>query len=145
MQKRSENLRSAVFFEYCVMNGIRISTIDKPPNFWHGYLMERLLFKNRYRIPSARLRYWDYTQSGHYFITIKTQHNLPYFGVIRNRIMGLSEIGLIAADELLKIPIIRPYVGMDEWAVMPNHIHVILYIKLRPAVETPSEGVSTDC
>ena len=51
--------------------------------------------------------------------------------------MKLSPIGEIARDELLKTPKIRSNVVIDEWVVMPNHVHVIFRI-LPPAgpVET---------
>ncbi len=41
-------------------------------------------FKNKYRIPSARLPHWDYRWAGAYFITICTQNRIHYFGEIVN-------------------------------------------------------------
>jgi REP element-mobilizing transposase RayT len=37
-------------------------------------------FQHKYRIPSARAPWWDYSQNGAYFITICTQHRVHYFG-----------------------------------------------------------------
>ena len=55
--------------------------------------------------------------------------------------MVLSDIGKIIADEWLKTEQIRPNVELDEWQVMPNHIHGIIILNNKP-VETPRRGVS---
>lgn len=52
-------------------------------------------FFNRFRIPSARLQYWDYGWNASYFITICTQKRTCYFGKIIDGRMELSEIGKI--------------------------------------------------
>ena len=43
--------------------------------------------------------------------------------------MQLSAIGEIVADEWQKPAIVRPYVVLDEWVVMPNHFHAIVGIQ----------------
>ena len=53
-------------------------------------------FQNKYRIPSARLQMWDYSNNGAYFITICTQNRHHFFGQIQNQKMQLSEIGKLA-------------------------------------------------
>ena len=98
-------------------------------------------FKGKYRIPSTRLSGWDYASPGDYFVTIVTQRRIPYFGEILGGDMRLSPIGKIVAEEWQKTPQIRPNVLLDEWVVMPNHIHGIIVITSR--VETPRRGVST--
>ena len=98
--------------------------------------MER--FKGKYRIPSARLPGWDYASPGYYFVTIVTHGRIPYFGDIADGKMRLSPIGEIVADEWRKTPRIRPNVQLDEWVVMPNHIHGIIVIN-----PTDDRGVST--
>ena len=99
--------------------------------------MER--FKGKYRIPSARLTGWDYASAGWYFVTLVTHVRLPYFGEIVRGEMRLSPIGEIVAEEWQKTAQIRPSVQLDEWVVMPNHIHGILVI----TVETPMSPVET--
>jgi len=101
--------------------------------------MER--FGGKYRIPSARLPEWDYSTPGYYFITIVTQDRYPYFGKIVSGEMVRSEIGEIVADEWQKTLVIRPNVLLDEWVIMPNHLHGIIIITSGP-VETPRWGVS---
>jgi len=97
-------------------------------------------FKGRYRIESTRLRGWDYAGAGAYFVTICTKDRAPFFGDVVDGDVILSPIGQIVADEWQKTPQIRPYVSLDEWVVMPNHLHGIIIIT---PVETPRRGVST--
>ncbi|MFI5133400.1 MAG: transposase [Chitinophagales bacterium] len=87
-------------------------------------------FKNKYRIPSARLQNWDYGSPGLYFITICTKNRECYFGKIKNSEMLLNELGLIANDEWIKTPQIRPDMNLElgEFIVMPNHFHAIIII-----------------
>lgn len=75
---------------------------------------------------SIRLKNFDYSSSNSYFITISTRNKEKHFGEIRNGIMGLSAIGNTAAIYLQKIPEIRTNVLLDEFTVMPDHIHCIL-------------------
>jgi len=87
-------------------------------------------FQNKYRIPSARWREWNYGDEGAYFITICTKQREHYFGEIENGQMQLSEIGKIARDEWLKSMKIRPDMNLDMecFVIMPNHIHGIVVI-----------------
>ncbi|MBI1813236.1 transposase [Candidatus Peregrinibacteria bacterium] len=86
------------------------------------------LFKGKYRNESARLRGWDYRWDGWYFITICTQYRRCWFGDIIDKTMRLSIAGHIVRDELLKTPLIRSSVWLDEWIIMPNHLHAIMVI-----------------
>jgi putative transposase len=99
-------------------------------------------FQNRYRIPSARLQNWDYGSNAAYFITICTQHRQCWFGHIQNGNRILSEIGNIANRYWQDISIHFPFVKLDEFIVMPNHIHGIIIIDKTASVETPDPGVS---
>jgi REP element-mobilizing transposase RayT len=97
------------------------------------------LFKNKYRIESARLQGWNYTTPGYYFVTICTKHKRHFFGKIRNGVMYFSPIGRIAADELRRTAIMRDHVVLDAWVIMPDHIHGIIGITNDdepPVVET---------
>jgi len=87
------------------------------------------LFKNKYRIASARLRGRDYAAAGWYFVTLCTRNRESFFGEIVEADVRLSAIGGIVAEEWQKTPTIRPNVELDEWIVMPNHIHRIIIIK----------------
>lgn len=87
-------------------------------------------FNNKYRIPSARLHSWDYSNSGLYFATICTKSHEHYFGEIIDGEMQLSEIGEIVESEWIKTFEMRPDMNleMDEYVVMPNHFHAIIII-----------------
>jgi len=69
---------------------------------------------------------FDYTQPGAYFITICTHDRIHLFGEIRDGKMVLNESGRIAYDEWMQTPKIRPDTTLDEFVVMPNHIHGII-------------------
>ncbi len=85
-------------------------------------------FKNQYRIPSTRLPCWDYSRNGYYFITICTQERRHYFGEIVDNKMNLSEIGKIVHKYWFEIPKHFSFVELDEFQIMPNHVHGILII-----------------
>jgi len=92
-------------------------------------------FLDKYRIPSARLPNWDYRWNGIYFITICPEGRNDYFGKISNRIMVLSEIGLLAQRIWNQIPTHFPFVDLDSFVIMPNHIHGILIIDKNEDIE----------
>ncbi|MDA3865216.1 MAG: hypothetical protein PF489_00550 [Salinivirgaceae bacterium] len=87
-------------------------------------------YKNKYRVPSARMRNWDYKWNAPYFVTICAQNRLCYFGNVVNGKMQLSEIGEIVKQEWLKTFEMRPDMNlqMGEWQIMPNHFHAIIVI-----------------
>ena len=85
-------------------------------------------FNDRYRIPSARLQKWDYGWNATYFITICTSGHDNYFGKITEGTIDLTEIGKMAQKYWLEIPYHFPFIKLDEFVVMPNHIHGILSI-----------------
>jgi REP element-mobilizing transposase RayT len=105
-------------------------------------------FQNKYRIPSARAQWWNYSANGCYFITICTAHREHLFGEIENGEMHLSDIGKIAHDYWYLIPEHFQFVNLDAFVVMPNHVHGIVVINKQNddrtiVVETPKLGVST--
>ena len=101
-------------------------------------------FKNKYRIESARLRPWDYSSPGWYSVTVCTKNKENFFCDVICGEMCLSEAGRIVSEEWSKNEIIRSNIALDDWIIMPNHIHGILVIVERAAnVETPCQGVST--
>ena len=81
-------------------------------------------FCGKYRIPSARLKNYDYASNGAYFITICTKNREHFFGQVTNGEMRLSNIGEIIADEWEKTAEIRKNVELGEWVVMPNHANI---------------------
>jgi REP element-mobilizing transposase RayT len=85
-------------------------------------------FQNKYRIPSARLKNWDYGANGAYFITICTQNRNHFFGEIVKTQFIASEMGTLAEKYWMEIPHHFPFVELGNFVVMPNHVHGILII-----------------
>ncbi len=81
-----------------------------------------------HRRRSIRLKGYDYSQAGGYFVTICVQNRECVFGEIRDEEVRLSSIGEIVQQEWLRTPIIRPHVELDKFVIMPNHIHGIIII-----------------
>lgn len=75
-----------------------------------------------------RYKGYDYSQNGLYFITICIKNRQEYFGDIVNDIMNLSVLGRVTEKCWLEIPKHFPFVLLDEFVIMPNHIHGILEI-----------------
>jgi REP element-mobilizing transposase RayT len=82
----------------------------------------------RHHRHSIRLQGYDYTQPGAYFITICAYQRECLFGEIQNGQMALNEYGRIAQACWEEIPRHFENVELDEWVVMPNHIHGIMVI-----------------
>lgn len=110
---------------------------------WHIYFNKMDdRFKSKYRISPARLSHWDYGSHGLYYITICTKDREHYFGEIvseqdvetnnieTQNIASLRQtcIGEIAYNNWLDIPNHFSFVELDEFVVMPNHIHGIIFI-----------------
>jgi REP element-mobilizing transposase RayT len=77
---------------------------------------------------SIRLKGYDYGQLGVYFITLCTHNKECWFGEIRDSQMCLNQLGKIVTQEWLRTPEIRSEITLDEWIVMPNHLHGIIII-----------------
>ena len=77
---------------------------------------------------SIRLKGYDYSQEGAYFITICCHNRQGIFGEIKNGKMHLNKYGKIAETEWRKTAVIRNNVELDEFIIMPNHVHGIIKI-----------------
>jgi putative transposase len=102
-----------------------------------------MTFDNKiHRRKSIRLRSYDYSQAGVYFITICTQNKECLFGDIVNDEMQLNDTGLIVRTMWQEITMHYTQVELDEFVVMPNHFHGIFYIhpsELGAASSAPME------
>ncbi|MDZ4711502.1 MAG: transposase [bacterium] len=95
-------------------------------------------FRNKYRIPSARLKSWDYGWNGSYFVTICTKYRQHLFGKIFDHEMYFNSKGKIALDCWCEIPDHFDFVNLGEYVIMPNHVHGIINIvkPIQTVVET---------
>jgi REP element-mobilizing transposase RayT len=85
-------------------------------------------FQNKYRIASARAPWWDYGQDAAYFVTICTAGRKHFLGDVVNGIMKLSHVGIIADLLWNEIKNHADHIELDEYVVMPNHVHGILIL-----------------
>ena len=99
---------------------------------------------NRYKHHrrSTRLKGWDYSRPGVYFVTINVKGRVCFFGSIENDKVIFSDIGKMVYKNLIALPEHFPHISLDEYVVMPNHLHVIVFIE-RPveAVQAERKGV----
>jgi putative transposase len=75
-----------------------------------------------------RLSGWDYSSEGIYFITICCRDKNSFLGKIEDNKTIYSEIGIVATQYWLEIPAHFPHVRLDEFVIMPNHIHGIIIL-----------------
>jgi REP element-mobilizing transposase RayT len=78
---------------------------------------------------SIRLKNYDYSQQGAYFVTICTQYRQCLWGQIKQDQILLNNLGSVALQCWLEIPTHFPSVELDVFVIMPNHLHGILWIK----------------
>jgi putative transposase len=86
-------------------------------------------FKNKYRSESHRRPNWDYSANALYFLTIVTQHRVCNLGKIVNDELIPSDFGKIVEFEFYKSFDIRKELFLDEFILMPNHLHALVEIK----------------
>jgi REP element-mobilizing transposase RayT len=83
----------------------------------------------RHHRRSIRLRGHNYAQAGAYFITICTKNGEHLFGEVIDGVMHLNDAGKIVAEEWSRSPSVRSEIVLEEWVVMPNHLHGIVIIQ----------------
>ncbi len=81
-----------------------------------------------YKAESLRMKGFDYSSDGAYFITICSFERKNIFGQIKGSQFFESELGKIIKEELLKTDITRNNMFLGTWVIMPNHLHAIIYI-----------------
>lgn len=91
---------------------------------------------------SIRLKGYDYSQPGKYFITICTQYRKCLFGDIINGEMKLNDAGAMVEHEWIALPRRFPNIRLHEFIIMPNHFHSILEI-VAPTVGPTNSSIVT--
>ena len=77
---------------------------------------------------SIRLKGYDYREAEDYFVTICARNRECLFGEITEGELRLNDRGKIVRKEWVRTAVLRPYVELDSFIVMPNHIHGIICI-----------------
>ncbi|WP_417914683.1 transposase [Candidatus Electronema sp. JM] len=100
-----------------------------------------------HRRRSIRLIGYDYTSAGAYFITICASGKECLFGAVENGQMRLNDAGHIAEQCWRDIPLHFPHAALDEFAVMPNHVHGIVvldHFRIGTACRAPTKMATTE-
>lgn len=97
--------------------------------------------ENKKKRRSIRLAHYDYSQCGAYFITLCVHDRACLFGAIVEGSMNLNHLGELVVSEWQRTAHIRANVEIDQFSVMPNHLHGIVVITDfgRGVSHTPSE------
>jgi putative transposase len=101
---------------------------------------------NQWQRRSIRLKDYDYSQAGAYFVTICTRDKVAVLGEIVDGVMQLNRFGNVVNKCWLEIPHHFPNVEIDTFVIMPNHIHGIVSIvdNCRGEVTSPTpKGAET--
>ncbi len=77
---------------------------------------------------SIRLKGYDYSQTGTYFVTLVARQRQSLFGEVANGVMYLNQYGEILRQVWMDLPRHYPHVTMDEFVIMPNHVHGIVVL-----------------
>jgi len=93
------------------------------------YDNDDLFFRGKYRIPSIRLKEWDYRRSALYFITICSKDMKCFFGNIVEGHMNLNNLGKFAFEYMENININKKNARVINHIVMPNHVHALIKLK----------------
>ncbi|HOX47124.1 MAG TPA: hypothetical protein PK668_26255 [Myxococcota bacterium] len=97
---------------------------------------------SRHHRRSIRLRGYDYTQAGAYFVTVCAKDRENLFGEVVDGAMRLNQIGRIVDDEWRLSATLRDEIEMDDWVVMPNHLHGIVLIDPSRRGDRPAKDPS---
>ena len=91
-----------------------------------------------------RLKEYDYSKTGYYFITLCTKGGIECFGEVENEKMILNQFGKVVENCWNSIPNYYEDVEIDEFIVMPNHVHGILIIQENDDKRTEQCSVPTN-
>lgn len=83
---------------------------------------------------SIRLKGYDYSQPGVYFVTLCIHRRECLLGEIIEGVMQLSAAGLIVKKEWLRNALVRRNVELDAFVIMPNHLHGLIILTDNPKI-----------
>jgi REP element-mobilizing transposase RayT len=86
--------------------------------------MNGIIYRNR----TLRLKDYDYSQNGLYFITICTNNQEAYFGDIKEGILRLNDAGQMVEKIWIELYDRFDFIKLHNYIVMPNHFHAIIEI-----------------
>jgi putative transposase len=77
---------------------------------------------------SLRLKGYDYSQAGAYFITVCTHRRVLLFGDVIEANVRLNDVGAIVNESWANLPNHYRGIELDAFIVMPNHVHGIIIL-----------------
>ncbi|HEX4953797.1 MAG TPA: transposase [Thermoanaerobaculia bacterium] len=83
---------------------------------------------DRHRRRSLRLKSYDYSQAGGYYVTVVAQDRESLFGEVTSQTMRLNDAGRMVDSVWRDLALFYPGVRLDAFVVMPNHIHGVLFL-----------------
>ena len=92
--------------------------------------MKNIYFKRK----NNRIPQYDYSNINYYFVTICTKDKKCIFGYIKDERMYQTSIGEIIEDNIIKIDTIYKNIYVDDYVVMPNHLHMIISITTKSEI-----------
>jgi REP element-mobilizing transposase RayT len=78
---------------------------------------------------SIRLKDYDYSQTGAYYVTIDVQNRECLFGEILNNEIIMSEAGMMVVEQWNALPQRFPNIELDIYQIMPNHFHGMVIVE----------------
>jgi REP element-mobilizing transposase RayT len=94
----------------------------------------------RYCRRSIRLRGFDYSRAGYYFVTICSRERECIFGEVGDSKVVLNEMGAFLEKMWRELPDRFPSILIDQFVIMPNHLHGIIGIKEQTQNEDVAES-----
>ncbi|MCA9833107.1 MAG: transposase [Thermomicrobiales bacterium] len=88
-----------------------------------------------------RLKGHDYSAPGYYFVTFGTSNGADLLGTIEREEMRLSRIGQIVQSEIVALARAFDHLVVDAYAIMPNHLHLLIYLSIENADTSVSSVV----
>lgn len=85
---------------------------------------------HRHHRHSLRLRDYQYDTAGCYCVTICTQQRQMTFGAVQNGVVELNDAGILVRAEWLALAQRFPSIELDDFVLMPNHLHGIIFLNL---------------
>ena len=117
----------------------------KPRLLMNPQRKQQLSKDSEIRRQSTRLQDWDYSAPAAYFVTICAYQRELLFGKVVDDQMVINDFGQIVDEEWSRSVDIRKELDLDDYVVMPNHLHGIVILQYTDAIgRQPSHRASVD-
>jgi REP element-mobilizing transposase RayT len=103
-----------------------------------------ILYFEKYHRHSIRLKNYDYSSPGYYFVTICTYNRACLLSEIKNSKIILTPLGKMVKSTWNDLPNHNSHIQLDELIIMPNHVHGIIIIQDNESVGAGSEPAPTN-